>query len=133
WFDGFEVLNDVLHVPDPIAPDDEGELRDNRPTFRWTAPPVNCWYVLQVSQSQVFAPVKTRTFRVPGQEFTPDVPLPQGRLYWRVRLEPSRQYSQPRSFKQLAPTSADTTGPVLTPERQYMPKPQDELVIEASD
>src|SRR3990167_2394566 len=79
-------------IPNLVSPSDQTQL-DTTPSFTWTRVPSADYYEIQVSSSNLFAPVVWPTIDNPidqptsGTEVTvtPDVDLLDGRYYWRVR------------------------------------------------
>ncbi len=132
WFDDVKVIPDMFEHPDPDSPKDGSTFRDNRPMFRWKIPEIAASYVLEVSPDAAFRKDVLK-FDADDVEYRPQTPLDKGTYFWRVRLVPSTQWSAVWRFEQQADKSDDTTGPVMEPERQYIPEPGEVLCVRMED
>jgi hypothetical protein len=108
-----------IGTPKALAPADEQLLSSSMPAFSWEAVPAAQGYVLQYCPDGLFANGLVE-ISVAGASFTPETPLPNGQLYWRVAATGASGlagvFSPVRSFtvsqaEQVAPPE------LLTPEK----------------
>jgi len=126
------VLRVVHHRPVIVArqPADGARVPDNTPLFAWesAAPRVT----VEISRDAAFA--EGDTIRVPVQlrsELELTQVLKPGMWHWRV-TNLDGEASAVRRFEQTVPAEADTAGPTLRAEHQYLPDPSSPLVIDVA-
>lgn len=115
-----------------IWPTDNSRIYNNRPCFRWQESFKAHKFRLELSRNPSFSD-PTFSYLVPGVCFRPASPLDPGDWYWRVRTDKSMAWSPVRHFIQLAPESADTLGPEITPFIQSITTPDQTLPLTISD